>query len=34
MVFQLLTPGVQHRQHADARPEVFWVGRNLQQRLC
>jgi hypothetical protein len=30
---QGLTPGVQHRQHADACAETAWVGSDLQQGL-
>jgi hypothetical protein len=30
---QVLTPGVQHSEEADAGAEVPWIGRDLQQRL-
>src|SRR5712691_8248084 len=33
MVQQVLTPGVQHSQETDLRPEAPWIGRDLQQGL-
>lgn len=33
MQVQLLAPGVEHGQHADARAQVFGIGGNLQQGL-
>ena len=31
MMSQVLRPGVQHGKHADARAEMAWIGRDLQQ---
>ena len=33
MMFQLLTPGVQHHQHPDLRFQMFGIGGHLQKRL-
>jgi hypothetical protein len=33
MIHQRPAPGVQHRNEADLRPEVFRVGRDLLQAL-
>ena len=33
MMFQLLTPGVQHHQHPDPRSQMFGIGGHLQKRL-
>ena len=33
MMSQVLRPGVQHGEHADACTEVAWISGNLQQRL-
>jgi hypothetical protein len=33
VVAERLAPGVQHREHADLRPQVPGIGRDLPQRL-
>lgn len=33
MVHQVLAPGVQHRQEAEAGSQVFGVGGDVRQRL-
>jgi len=33
MKSQVLRPGVQHGEHADACTEMVWIGRDLQQGL-
>ena len=34
MVQQVLAPGVEDGQHADARPEMLWVCGDLLEGLC
>jgi hypothetical protein len=33
VMLEVLAPGVEHSQHTDARTEVAWIGRYLQQGL-